>query len=120
MNRWPLTLCIAMLSTTVVAQEPVRYACTSGTLTRFVEIRYETGVTVPCEVHYSKPDEGQTEPEVLWRALNEEGYCETRTTDFIERLRGLGWTCGDAATPADDTETLAPSDELDEPDDTEA
>ncbi len=111
MKTRQLALCTALLTTAAVAQEPARYSCTSGALTRFVEIKYETGVTVPCEVHYTKPDENQAEPEVLWRALNEEGYCEARTADFIERLRGLGWQCSDAAALPDDTEALSPSDE---------
>ena len=111
MKTLSFALCSAVLVGTAAAQEPARYSCTSGALTRFIEIKYETGVAVPCEVHYTKPDEGQAEPEVLWRALNEEGYCEARTADFIERLRGLSWQCSDAATPADDTETLSPSDE---------
>ncbi len=106
------TLCLTMLASTANAQNPTRYSCASGTLTRFVEIKYETGVTVPCEVHYTKPDEAQTEPEVLWRALNEEGYCEARTADFVERLRSYGWQCSSDAAPADDTESLSPSDEV--------
>lgn len=111
------TLCVLivalMTSNIASAQEQTRFACTNGSLTRVIEIKYETGVTVPCEVHYSKPDEGQTEAEVLWRARNEAGYCEARTADFVERLQDLGWVCSGAAAPADDTEALEPSNDTD-------
>ena len=33
---------------------------------------------------------------MLWRALNETGYCERKTEELIARLRGWGWTCGQA------------------------
>ncbi len=109
------------------AQDRDRYRCTKGDLTRRVEIITATGVTVPCEVHYYKDIESPGERRVLWRAANEEGYCEARAADFVERLATTGWNCGVAAKPvgavsdetpevdlnigdmADDTEALAPA-----------
>jgi hypothetical protein len=107
------------------AQAPQNYQCTLGDLQRRVEILYETGVTVPCEVHYYKDTEAPGEMQVLWRALNESGYCERMTESFITELRGMGWDCAQAAgagetaatEPAaaeaegDDTEALTPAEE---------
>jgi hypothetical protein len=81
------------LPLSAVAQGGQRYRCTSGDLLRRVEIFYETGVAVPCEVHYFKDTEAPGEREVLWRALNESGYCESRTESFIAQLRSRGWEC---------------------------
>lgn len=99
------------------AQDAPRYECRNGSLQRRVEVKYETAVSVPCEVHYTKDIEAPGEAQVLWRALNEEGYCEAKAQEFVARLEGWGWNCGAAAsedaTPdesqADDTEALAPS-----------
>ena len=85
-----------------------------------MEIVYETAVTVPCEVHYYKDTEQPGEREVLWRALNEEGYCEARTQAFVAQLQEWGWSCEMAgneesvedATEADDTESLAPGQDM--------
>jgi len=103
--------------------------CTLGELTRRVEIVYETGVTVPCEVHYYKESEAPGERQVLWRAQNEEGYCELRAAEFITKLGELGWICDVSASPAelpdtdepappasDDTQALTPAEETESPD----
>lgn len=104
------------------AQDASKYQCSHGDLQRRVEIVYETGVTVPCEVHYYKDTEAPGERQVLWRALNQQGYCEEKTRDFITKLGSWGWTCAEAngaapeeaqeAEGADDTEALAPVDEV--------
>jgi hypothetical protein len=54
---------------------------------------YAGATDVPCEVRYQKEGE---EPQVLWRAGVESGYCEAQARDFILKLQGLGWTCTDA------------------------
>ena len=73
--------------------------CTMASLERTVELRHETpGKAVPCEVRYAKPTEGIGE-QVLWRAEREAGYCEARFGEFVDKLRGFGWSCS-AATPA--------------------
>ena len=56
---------------------------------------------------------------VLWRALNQEGFCEAKTQEFVAQLQGWGWACNatDAAEPAaepaeaDDTQALTPAEE---------
>jgi hypothetical protein len=111
-----------------LAQEQSNYQCSHGDLQRRVEIVYETGVTVPCEVHYYKDTEAPGERQVLWRALKEEGYCEEKTQEFIRQLASWGWSCGQAAAAeeaaapeeADDTEVLAPEEETGAIDEVEA
>ncbi len=106
------------------AQDHNSYQCSNGDLQRRIEIVYETGVTVPCEVHYYKDTEAPGERQVLWRALRQEGYCEEKTRDFVTQLGSWGWDCTqssgatseeaqepeETAEPdaADDTEEMAP------------
>lgn len=132
MKKFLLTVfAAAILPFTAVAQDQNNYLCTQGDLQRRVEIMYETGVTVPCEVHYFKDTEAPGDSQVLWRALSQEGYCEEKTRDFITQLGAWGWSCNQnaaAATPAmpdapaepaepaepaamDDTDALAPAEE---------
>jgi len=60
-------------------------------------------------MHYSKDTEAPNGSEVLWRADSQSGYCEARTQEVVERLRGWGWTCtpATAAPVADDTGALS-------------
>ena len=124
-------LLAALLPCLSFGQGAQSYQCSFGELQRRVEILYETGVTVPCEVHYYKDTESPGKTQVLWRALNETGYCERKTEEFIAKLREMGWTCeqgsnaGQAVEPAqaddsepdaapaqdDDTEALIPVEE---------
>lgn len=83
----------ALLPTVSSAQAPQDYRCALGDLQRRVVIFYETGVTVPCEVHYFKDTEAPGETQVLWRALHEAGYCERMADEFVGRLRDQGWSC---------------------------
>jgi len=121
-------LLAALLPGLSFAQAPHNYQCSLGELQRRVEILYETGVTVPCEVHYFKDTEAPGETQVLWRALREAGYCERMAARFIGKLQDWGWNCGqggddgeaavtepdsesadgdsaDESTPAEDSET---------------
>ncbi len=117
-------LTAAALPGLALAQDQNSYQCSHGDLQRRVEIVYETGVTVPCEVHYYKDTEAPGERQVLWRALRQEGYCEEKTRDFVTQLGSWGWDCTqssgatseeaqepeETAEPdaADDTEEMAP------------
>lgn len=125
MNDKILVLFVAtLLPSLAIAQEPHDYQCTFGDLQRRVVIFYETGVTVPCEVHYFKDTEAPGETQVLWRALNEAGYCERMAENFVAKLVDLDWSCGpagdnggEAAVPeelddvvdSDDTDALTPA-----------
>lgn len=112
------TMLAALLPGLTFAQDAQKYQCTHGELQRRVEILYETGLTVPCEVHYYKDTEAPGELQVLWRAINQSGYCEMKTQEFIARLGELGWSCsqgveaepepGQESEQDDDTEIHTP------------
>ena len=117
----------AMIPSLSLGQGTQNYQCANGELIRRVEIIYETGVAVPCEVHYHKDTEAPGERQVLWSAYNESGYCERKTREFIAQLEGWGWECEQDAPVAqvDDTEALMPAEEPEpmpggEPEPTEA
>lgn len=114
MPRKTLVLLLAAgLPVVALSQPETNYRCTQGGLVRRVEIVYETGVAVPCEVHYFKDTEAPGEREVLWNARNESGYCESRTREFVARLESLGWQCTAQAAReegADDTAVLGAGD----------
>ncbi len=117
----------AMIPSLSLGQSTQNYQCTDGELIRRVEIIYETGVAVPCEVHYHKDTEAPGERQVLWSAYNESGYCERKTREFIAQLEGWGWECEQDAPAAqvDDTEALMPAEQPEpmpggEPEPTEA
>ncbi len=80
-----------------LTQDAGRYQCSFGELQRRVEILTEPGVSVPCEVHYYKDTEAPGEKQVLWSAGNQEGYCEIKTEEFIGKLEGWGWDCGQSS-----------------------
>ena len=117
---------LALLLATILpihafGQSPDSYSCTYGDLLRRVEILSEAGVAVPCEVHYHKDTEAPGERQVLWSATSEVGYCERKTEEFIAKLTGWGWDCGqeaaaEAAPEEPDDTAVAPK----EADDTEA
>jgi len=108
----------ATLATTAHAQAPQNHLCSYGDLQRRVEIVYETGVTVPCEVHYYKETEAPGEHQVLWRALSEAGFCESKAAEFIGQLEEWGWSCSTSAAPVDDVDQVEEVEELVSPDDT--
>ena len=95
----------ALLPGMSFAQGPHDYQCTYGDLQRRVVILYETGVTVPCEVHYYKNTEAPGEQQVLWRAMNETGYCERKTEEFVAKLQESGWNCSQYDVAAQDGES---------------
>lgn len=109
-------MALLIISPLAAAQDATGYQCALDEVTRRIEIYYETGSTVPCEVQYLRDTEMPGEREVLWRAQNEEGYCEARAAELVEKLRGMGWTCwaaaeSDAVEQGDDTGALAPAEE---------
>jgi hypothetical protein len=114
MKALPAIAVLLLPFATAIAQDTTRYQCSIDEVTRRVEVLSEPGVSVPCEVHYYKDTEMPGEDQVLWSAQNEEGYCEARAAEFVERLEGMGWTCWDAGADSaeqDDTTDLAPAEE---------
>jgi len=107
-SRYVITL-LAVIPCLALGQGQTSYQCSFGELQRRVEILTEPGVSVPCEVHYYKDTEAPGEQEVLWSAGSQEGFCESKTEEFIGKLEGWGWDCGQggAAMPAVEPEAVA-------------
>lgn len=83
------TLCFSQ-----VALANTTYVCTHGDMERRIEVVSLSTATVPCEVRYTKS--GNTE--VLWSAQAEEGYCDARAAEFVEKQQGWGWECSKSGT----------------------
>ena len=119
-SKYVIFLLATALPCVAFGQGTTSYQCSHGELTRRVEILTDPGVSVPCEVHYHKDTEAPGERQVLWSATKEVGYCERKTEEFITKLRGWGWDCGqgstapaatEAAATVDDTEALTLAEE---------
>ena len=104
-----LVLFFVMIPCISLGAEPQNFQCTNGNLQRRVEIVFDTGSDVSCEVHYYKDTEAPGKKQVLWRAVSEVDYCANHTAMFIAKLEGWGWTCdsGDdsEAKPSDDADS---------------
>jgi len=78
------------LSISQVALAGESYTCMNGADERKISVVYtEPGHTVPCEVVYEKSSGMQT----LWRADNQEGYCEEKAKAFAEKQATWGYQC---------------------------
>jgi hypothetical protein len=112
-KKLPFAILLSAIALPATAIAADNYRCTNGDLVRRVEIYYEPGREVPCEVHYYKDTELPGERQVPWRAQNEAGYCETRAAAFVEQLKSQGWDCQvSATTPAEAPATeAAPAEE---------
>ena len=108
-NKFLIALIPLAIPCLALAQGDGKYQCSFGELQRRIEILTEPGVTVPCEVHYYKDTEAPGETQVLWSASSQEGYCETKTEEFVAKLEGWGWDCGRGATPAPAAEPEVPA-----------
>ncbi len=95
-----IVLLATVLPGLAAAQDAEKYQCSYADMQRRVEIYHEPGVNVPCEVHYYKDSEMPGERQVLWSAQSESGYCERKTSEFIVKLEGWGWDCGEGAAAA--------------------
>ena len=76
----------------IVSESPASsWTCQYTDLTRHVTIFYpDAPARLPCKVYYSKTMENAM-PRVLWKAENQENYCERKAEEFVEKLRSLGW-----------------------------
>jgi hypothetical protein len=116
-SKYALALITTALPCLALGQDGGSYQCSFGDLQRRVEILTEPGVTVPCEVHYYKDTEAPGEKKVLWSAGSQEGYCESKTEEFIAKLEGWGWDCGqgEKSMPSSEAEPEADEDTEAEP-----
>lgn len=81
-------------SAAATAEEAPRFVCTSGDSERVIEVVYNNpDQTLPCEVRYHKDGAEET----LWRAQNEEGFCEQQAQEFAADQQQWGWECDAAA-----------------------
>ena len=88
-----LILCLAatLFATPVLASSTT---CTLDSQERVISVVYLVeGQKVPCEVEYKK--NGATE--TPWSAQNEEGYCEEKAKELVEKQLSWGWDCKEAA-----------------------
>ena len=75
------------------AAQATAYACSMSKLKRTVTVEYEKqDAKVPCKVNYVRDvDSGETK--VLFSAAAEEGFCEKKAGEFVQKLKSGGWTC---------------------------
>lgn len=78
------------------------YICTQSGQERVIELKYPMGTATPCSVNYTKEGDTQT----LWRAQNQEGYCEEKTKGFVSKQEGWGWRCTLAMLDDSEGETM--------------
>src|SRR5690625_7988681 len=75
------------------AEEGPRFLCKSGDSERVIEVVYTNpDQSLPCEVRYHKDGTEET----LWRARDEEGFCEQPGQGFAADQQERGWECGEA------------------------
>ena len=88
-----IILCLAatLFATPVLASSTT---CTLDSQERVISVVYLVeGQKVPCEVEYKKNGETETP----WSAQNEEGYCEEKARELVEKQLSWGWDCKEAA-----------------------
>lgn len=90
------------------------FVCRSNESVRRLEARYPNpGAELPCEVVDTKTDQ----PQVLWRAEVERGFCRGKVQEIAAALKDSGWVCEqmvaaarEAAMPARREATRVPDD----------
>lgn len=92
-QRILLPLSLMLIPALAAAQGVTSYVCTMDGMQRRVVILTEPGVTVPCQVQYHKDTEAPGQAQVLWTAATDADYCETKAEEFVEKLKGMGWSC---------------------------
>jgi len=74
-----------------VAQVSFASECKQGKSVRKVDIVYEAeGKKAPCSVKYTKEDGSE---KTLYTAKAEEGYCEKKSAEFMDKMKASGWVC---------------------------
>lgn len=89
-KSWVIVLFILMVPSESFANS---WTCHYAELTRNVVIFYPNEpARLPCKVYYTKPNENVM-PRTLWKAENEDSYCERKAVKFIKTLESRGWQC---------------------------
>ncbi|CAH0535088.1 hypothetical protein VST7929_02749 [Vibrio stylophorae] len=90
MKKLMIAMASVLAASHAYAAENIKYVCQFDNAERIIEVRYTNSPdALPCEVNYSK--NGQDE--VLWRASNTPGYCESKAADLVEKQKAWGWDC---------------------------
>ncbi|HEY7884707.1 MAG TPA: hypothetical protein VIC08_07120 [Cellvibrionaceae bacterium] len=98
MSRIIISVIVGLLPAAAFASGNYHYSCKLQDEVRLIEVVYLLPEqTVPCEVRYQK---NQEEPEVLWRANNQEGFCEIEAQKLKRNQESWGFTCEDHNVPA--------------------
>ncbi|WP_339615557.1 hypothetical protein [uncultured Gilvimarinus sp.] len=83
-----------MAAVAASAAEPVAnytFVCQLDDSRRRIEVAYLLpDQKVPCEVRYQKDTE---DTKVLWRADNQEGFCESHAQTLVKQQRDWGFEC---------------------------
>src|SRR5690554_2902229 len=97
MTRLTLLL-LTCLPLAAMGSDNYRYLCQQAGEEREIEVAYLLpDQTVPCEVRYRK---NNGKPEVLWRANNQEGFCEIKAQELMEKQTQWGFGCEGENLPA--------------------
>lgn len=86
-----MTKIFLAIALTFIAQTSFGAECKQGKSVRKVDIVYEAeGKKAPCSVKYTKEDGTE---KTLFTAKAEEGYCEKKSAEFMEKMKTNGWVC---------------------------
>lgn len=78
-----------LFSSNLLAIENQLSICTKDSELRAIEIFYLTQERVPCKVNYTRNSNNK----ILWQAQFNEGFCEAKAADFVNKLKQSGWNC---------------------------
>lgn len=91
MDRLKIALAAGLLCEAAAADTNYHYVCTLSDSRRVIEVAYLVPEqAVPCEVRYQKDNE---DSDVLWRADNQEGFCESKAKQLVRQQQAWGFTC---------------------------
>ncbi len=85
---------VSLWATQTLAKEAnVLQTCLRDGTKRDIELAYTGEGKVPCVINYTKTTEAPGQTVALWRADNQEGFCEMKLAEFVEKLRAAGFSC---------------------------
>lgn len=68
------------------------YLCKQDKAERKILLTYAgENKKMPCEVKYQK--EGEVEGVTKWSAKTDPEFCEKKSDEFSEKLKGMNWVC---------------------------
>jgi hypothetical protein len=85
------SLAVSLVAARAMAEE---FQCQRGDLVRRIEVQFaDDADRLPCEVVYWRDDEAPGQPQALWNAEHQLGYCRDKAREMAERLQDSGWAC---------------------------